>query len=90
MPVCLQPCQKDAYCFSPNVCACKLGYDEVNGECRPICPGGCRNGECIAPRVCRCKNGYVLNNHQECIPVCEGGCPHGECTAPGICTCYEG
>ncbi|XP_035723356.1 uncharacterized protein LOC118442172 [Vespa mandarinia] len=90
MPVCLQPCQKDAYCFSPNVCACKLGYDEVNGECRPICPGGCRNGDCIAPRVCRCKSGYVLNNLQECVPVCEGGCPHGECTAPGICTCYEG
>jgi len=69
---------------------CKLGYDEIEGRCRPICPDGCKHGECVAPRVCNCRPGFVLNEHKECVAACEGGCVHGICSGPGVCTCNEG
>lgn len=90
MPVCARPCQENAYCFSPDVCVCKLGYDEIDGQCKPICPDGCGSGECVAPRVCQCRSGYVLNDRKECVATCEGGCAHGTCSAPGVCTCDDG
>ncbi|XP_043287216.1 von Willebrand factor D and EGF domain-containing protein-like [Venturia canescens] len=90
-PICRRACQRDAYCFAPDVCACKYGYEEsVDGQCLPICTGGCENGDCIAFQTCRCKPGYVMNGNNKCEAVCEGGCPHGECTRPGVCTCYSG
>ncbi|XP_015116574.1 tenascin-X [Diachasma alloeum] len=91
-PFCRNPCPANAYCFAPEYCECKLGWEKSpNGECKPICPGGCVNGDCVAPKVCQCRPGYILNEQlQRCDAVCEGGCPHGECTAPGVCSCHPG
>ncbi|XP_011313066.1 von Willebrand factor D and EGF domain-containing protein [Fopius arisanus] len=91
-PFCRNPCPVNAYCFAPDYCDCKLGWEKLpNGECKPICPGGCINGDCVAPKVCQCRPGYILNQQlQRCDAVCEGGCPHGECKAPGVCSCYPG
>ncbi|XP_074094043.1 uncharacterized protein LOC141524216 [Cotesia typhae] len=92
-PICRRPCGENAYCFSPEVCECKLGWerDSPQGVCRPVCPGGCVNGDCIAPHVCQCRPGYTLNGTRErCDAVCEGGCHNGVCIAPGVCNCHPG
>lgn len=51
-PICTHGCQENAYCFIPEVCKCKFGYEEINGQCKPIYANGCKNGECVAPDVC--------------------------------------
>ncbi|XP_063989884.1 epidermal growth factor-like protein [Diachasmimorpha longicaudata] len=91
-PYCRNPCPTNAYCFAPDYCECKLGWERsASGRCEPDCPGGCVNGDCVAPKVCQCRPGYTLNQQmQRCEPICEGGCPHGECTAPGVCSCHPG
>ncbi|XP_008549478.1 epidermal growth factor-like protein [Microplitis demolitor] len=91
-PICRRPCGENAYCFAPEVCECKLGWEKSSqGICRPTCPGGCVNGDCIAARVCQCHPGYTLNaTRQGCDAICEGGCQNGVCTAPGVCACNVG
>uniref|UniRef100_A0A034WAB2 Tenascin-R n=1 Tax=Bactrocera dorsalis TaxID=27457 RepID=A0A034WAB2_BACDO len=35
-PVCTVDCGETRYCDSPNVCACKTGFVEINNVCAPI------------------------------------------------------
>ncbi|XP_072761573.1 uncharacterized protein [Anoplolepis gracilipes] len=87
-PVCTYKCPENAYCFLPEVCACKLGYEAVNNQCKPICLDGCINGECMAPGVCQCKPGTRLDYDNKCVGACEEGCVYSTCKAH-VCTCHD-
>ncbi|XP_065199121.1 multiple epidermal growth factor-like domains protein 8 isoform X1 [Sycon ciliatum] len=70
-------------------CACAPGFNNMNGQCVPVCPSDCGEyGQCVSPNVCKCDYHWTGSR---CRTPCECN-GHSDCqdaTPAGVKTCLN-